>query len=468
MKRSPWTCLAVPTAAITLTLASIVHAAPTTVPAPAVPPPSPTVPVATLANPPPSPPPRPEGTLQLADAVRLAMSRNERAKIAEFQADVADAAVERARTAFFPTLVTSANDTIKPNEPTRAGASAPPNQIGGWNTTLAQPLLNASAWPLLRQAQRLFDAQRATSDDAKRILEFDAANAFFTALSQEEALEAAQRRVDLAKANLADTQAQVDAQLASVNDATRASVDLASAQQQLETTIGQVNRAYFALGFLMNEPVTGPLSQPTATLQAAIVPVNNAETLVGIAEQKRLDLIASKHSARAAELFASEPMLRLIPTVGISANLTGTTNTDVTGRWNDESVVATATWTVFDAGVRYADKHSRDASASIAALQLDTLVRSVANDVRTASALLAASQAALRSAEGGVTAARQSVDETEILYKQGLAKAIELVDANNSRFLAETSYAAAQFAVAEAYLALRQAMGLEPIGTELR
>jgi outer membrane protein TolC len=214
--------------------------------------------------------------------------------------------------------------------------------------------------------------------------------------------------------------------------------------------------------------VQGPLATPTATLQAAIIPVTNTETLVTIAEKKRLDLIAAKHSARAADLFASEPMLRLIPTVGISANLTGTTNTDVTGRWNDESVVATATWTVFDAGVRYADKHSRDAQAAISYLQMDTLVRSIANDVRTAAALLAASQAALRSAQGGVTASRQSVDETAILYKQGLAKAIELVDANDSRFEAETSYAAAQFAVAEAYLALRQAMGLEPVGTELR
>jgi outer membrane protein TolC len=451
--------------ATALSLASSVHAASPT--APSAPAPSPTIPVATMATPPPTPT-RPEGTLQLEDAVRLALSRNERAKIAEYQVDVADAAVEKARTAFFPTLVTSANDTIKPNEPVKAGATPPPNQTGGWNTTLSQPLLNASAWPLLRQAQRLLDAQRATSDDAKRILEFDAANAFFTALSQEEALDAAQRRVDLAKANLQDTQAQVDAQLASVNDATRASVDLASAQQDVESTIGSVNKAYLSLAFLINQPVTGPLTSPTATLQAAIVPVNNTEALVAVAEQKRLDLIAAKHSARAADLFASEPMLRLIPTVGVTANLTGTTNTDLTGRWNDESVVATATWTVFDAGVRYTDKHSRDAQAAISYLQMDTLVRSIANDVRTAAALLAASQAALRSAQGGVTASRQSVQETAILYKQGLAKAIELVDANDSRFEAETSYAAAEFAVAEAYLALRQAMGLEPLGTELR
>ena len=39
-----------------------------------------------------------------------------------------------------------------------------------------------------------------------------------------------------------------------------------------------------------------------------------------------------------------------------------------------------------------------------------------------------------------------------ILYKQGLAKAIELVDANDSRFIAEVNYASAEFAMALAYL----------------
>ena len=65
-------------------------------------------------------------------------------------------------------------------------------------------------------------------------------------------------------------------------------------------------------------------------------------------------------------------------------------------------------------------------------------------------------------------AARQNVDETAILYRQGLAKAIELVDANDSRFTAEVNYAVAQYSMAEAYLNLRQAMGLDPLGTELK
>ncbi len=55
-----------------------------------------------------------------------------------------------------------------------------------------------------------------------------------------------------------------------------------------------------------------------------------------------------------------------------------------------------------------------------------------------------------------------------MLYKHGLAKAIELVDANDSRFLAEVNYISAEYSVALAYLALRQSIGLDAIGTELR
>lgn len=59
--------------------------------------------------------------------------------------------------------------------------------------------------------------------------------------------------------------------------------------------------------------------------------------------------------------------------------------------------------------------------------------------------------------------ARRSATEAEILYRQGLAKAIELIDANDQRFNAEVNYATSEFNVATAYLALRRATGLDPL-----
>ena len=68
---------------------------------------------------------------------------------------------------------------------------------------------------------------------------------------------------------------------------------------------------------------------------------------------------------------------------------------------------------------------------------------------------------------GTRTAAIKSADETGTLYKQGLATALELTDANDSRFEADVGLVSAELATALAYLSLRQAMGLDPLGTEL-
>src|SRR5262249_27384599 len=114
------------------------------------------------------------------------------------------------------------------------------------------------------------------------------------------------------------------------------------------------------------------------------------------------------------------------------------------------------------------DKRSRDASANIADLNTDVLLRSIDTQVRTAHVTLEAAQAALAASERSMKAAERSSTETLILYRQGLAKAIELVDSAEQTFLAEVSFATAEFSVAVAYLTLRQAVGLDPLGEELR
>ncbi|HEX4420018.1 MAG TPA: hypothetical protein VH165_19020, partial [Kofleriaceae bacterium] len=75
-------------------------AAPTTAPAPATP-------LAPGATPVAAPvPPAPSGGpgLKLDDAIKLALTRNERAKIAALDIEVAAAGVDKARVAFLPVL----------------------------------------------------------------------------------------------------------------------------------------------------------------------------------------------------------------------------------------------------------------------------------------------------------------------------------------------------------------------------
>src|SRR5262249_7305409 len=158
-----------------------------------------------------------------------------------------------------------------------------------------------------------------------------------------------------------------------------------------------------------------------------------------------------------------EPRMRLFPTVSLVGQMTGTSNAPNNGHAVDGSIAVTASWSIYDAGARSADARIRDAAAAIADLQTHALARTIDAQVRTAAVQLASAQAALGAATDAAVAASKSADETAILYHQGLAKAIELVDANEQRFVAEVNEAEAEYAVANAYLALRQAMGAGPL-----
>lgn len=397
--------------------------------------------------------------LRLEDAIQLALTRNERAQIAELNVVVADAGVARARAAFLPVLSASGNDTLHPRDT--------PLDTANGALTLSQPLIEPTAWPLYDQARHELSGQRAQSADDRRQVAFDAAKAFIAVLLADQVVQAAQKKLDTARADLADTDAQVKAQLVSSNDVTRARIGLASSERELASDQGSRDAAYIQLALVIKAPIAPGLVVPAALLDAGVQPVPPVDALVAQSLARRPDLAARKEIALAAHDFAREPRMRWFPTLGLIGQLTASSQTDRSGHDVTGTVALTASWAIFDAGARSADARSRDAQAAIADLTTDSLIRTIDAQARTAAAALVSAQLALAAAQGAMEAARKSADETATLYHQQLAKAIELLDANEQRFAAEVNFAEAQFSVASAYLALRQAMGLDPLGGPL-
>jgi outer membrane protein TolC len=215
-----------------------------------------------------------------------------------------------------------------------------------------------------------------------------------------------------------------------------------------------------SLEYLLDAEAPSTLRAPGAPLYVGALEVPRL-TSEGVAA--RPDLFAARASALAATAFAEEPKLRFVPTLGATGQLKVADSQIAGSRYWDTTLVLALSWTIWDAGVRHADEMARVAAADVAHLQAKQLQRKIGADVRTAVASLVAARASLKAAEEGVAEAGKSVDETVVLYKQGLAKAIELVDANLSRFNAEQSLAAAQLAVHQAELDVRAALGLFPL-----
>jgi outer membrane protein TolC len=398
--------------------------------------------------------------LTLDKAVDLALAHNERAGITTLDVTVAEAGVAKARASFLPVLSASGNDTYGPLD------TKDKNTARG-SLTLTQPLIAPSAWPLYSQAKHSLDAQQAQAVEDRRQLAFDTAKAYMAVLLADEVVQAAQKKLETAKADVDDTNAQVKAQLASSNDVTRANISLASSVRELAADQGNLDAAYVQLELLVAGPVSRPLASPTALLAAGERPLPPPDVLVGAGMKTRPDLAVRKAAALAAHDFAREPRYRVLPTLSAQATTSASSTGTPDGHDVDATVALVAQWSIYDAGVRAADARSRDAQAAIADLETRALERTIDAQVRSAAAQLAASQQALGAARDAVTASRKSADETAILYHQGLAKAIELVDANEQRFLAEVTYAEAEFSLASAYFALLQAMGRGPLDLEV-
>jgi outer membrane protein TolC len=396
-----------------------------------------------------------ETALTIERAVELAVARNERAAVAETTVEAAEARLRRGRSFFLPQLDVVGsfrNDTAADTERTLSSAA-----------TLTQPLFNARAFPLLRQLRLEREATRLSADESKRLLGFDAADAFLIVLGFEQVLSAAEHRRDFARASLEDTRARFEAGLVSSNDVTRAELELATAVRGVAQAVGDVQNARIQLGNLLNADASGPLDAPEELLTAASTPPAIDQSTVRQAQTRRSDIAAERLRVEALRAFAEEPSKRFIPSLLFNAQTRNINEGPISDRNNEGFLAVTLNWPVFDAGSRRAEEAERMALTRGAELQLELSMRDVERQIRSAGVLLTTEQAALREAAAALRAARKNADETNELYRQGLASALELADANQRLFEAEVATVTARFRMAQAYLALREARGVGPV-----
>ncbi len=399
-----------------------------------------------------------EDALGLEEALKLALANNERALKAPLRVEVAQGQLERARTAFLPTLTTNAGVTFSPtlNKGGRAAA-------GSGTITLNQPLLNPSAFPLYAQARHQLEAERWGAVQDKRIVVFDTAQAFLVVLTTEHLLDAAHRRLERAVATLKNIEARAGAQLASSNDVTRTMIETTAARREVVRAEGNVARAYLELSFLVGKEVKGPLAESDRTTRAAQSGGVHTEEDVRSAASRRADVRSSEERTLALREAAKEPLYRLAPTIQATAQMRVNPAPIAPDSAHDESLQLSLSWTLFDAGVRYADRRTRSAQAESQALDERQLRRSIATDVAIATAALKAAREVYKLSDEAATIAQRNTAETEVLYEHGLARAIEVVDATATRYDAEVSRETARLAMEQAYLDLRFALGLDPL-----
>jgi outer membrane protein TolC len=411
-----------------------------------------------------------EAGLDLERAVQLAVTRNERAGTATALRDAAAARVDRARSFFFPELVANGSYARRAFETTRTVDGQPftiqsRNALAG-TVAIAMPIFDARSIPLYRSAAREANAARFQASEDIRQLAFEAADAYLATIGTEQVLAAAENRVAYAQSALQDARVRADAGLAGSNDVSRAELELANAERSLATARGTSRTARVELGNLLAAEVQPPLAVPEELLTAAAAAPVAETLLVADAERRRPDLAALREHASAQHYAAQEPMMRILPRLGFGASTRFTNERGLSGRDQDWTLGVDVAWPLYDGGERYAERDERRALATAADLEAQARQRQVELDVRSARIALEQAQAGLEATNDALVAARKNAAEISELYRQGLARALEVADASVRMFEAEVAYAAERFALGRAFLDVRAALGMDPLGRD--
>ena len=402
----------------------------------------------------------PARALRLEEAVSQTLQHNERARAADQDALAAAARVSRARALLLPSLRFD-------EEWTRLGRGAvlPSRTLGlKGRLTVQQTLFSARALPLLSQARHGREAARLTSAEIRRGLAHATAGAYLEALSAEQVARAAQRRRGLAVRSLEEIRVRFDAQLVGSNDVTRAELEAATAERESVRLVGAARVARLGLENLMGAAASDSLETPTALLELAAQPQTIPAAALAVAA--RPDLASARERLLALRASAREPLARWVPDLSMTGATSAAEREDMDDVRENWSMVLALGWPLFDGGGREADRAERRALARSAELQLQGLERGVAVELESARVGLESAQASLARARVAVEAAGRNAAETADLYRRGLARALEVVDANVQLFEAEVEQVRAQVALADAFLGLRQAAGLDPIAKE--
>ncbi len=410
--------------------------------------------------------------LTLGDAVRLALERNEQALTADARLAAAKAVLFKARGYFLPTLDATGTYTRNPNQVSRTigGQDVVVQSFNSFSSvaSLNLTVFDSRGIPGLRNVKSARNAQASSTAEAKRQLAFEASQAFLATLSTAQVLEASQRRFDFARQNLEAAKARYDAGLVSVNDVTRAELELATAEMGVAQSDGQTKTAYLQLGYLLDDPTVSraTLVPPDFLVTGAEVDSTRVDQFIAEAEARRLDLDALRWQAKAQHALVMEPILRFLPSIDIGGDYNYTNTAGLSGHTTRWTYGLSLNWPIFDGFARNADYSGAKAQARIADLAVSSQLRKVEVEVRDALVSLSSAHAALKEANVAHEAAQRNSVETGQLYRQGLASALEAADANVSLFEAEVALVNERYAVALAYLNFEAALGLDPFGKE--
>jgi outer membrane protein TolC len=307
------------------------------------------------------------------------------------------------------------------------------------------PLVQPSAWANHAAARAGVDAAEAQAAAARREADAGLVRAAWMASAAEQVADARARGVASAEAHRDSAQRRLAAGIGTELDVLQAETELARRQSDHAQAVADRDAARRAMGALLG--MDGGVRIEVGDLP----PLSE-----GVRAESHPELVAAEAKTHAARRQQSAAWLQHAPTLDAVGSIVTSDVPFPTGLTTGWKVGVQATWVLFDGGARYgmagvAHAKRQQAEAGVETVRLDLIRREADADQGVTVA-----EERLRLAERALATATRAEATAGRLFENGLADALQTLDAQQRRIDADVARAGAEarLAVARVDLAL--------------
>lgn len=374
--------------------------------------------------------------LSLDEVLEEVVEDNEVWEITEARVEQARAARREAWAALLPSVAVSASGTRYGQEIDFGGRQVRPQYDWSASGRASIAIFDGTRYPLLQRSGELLEATKALAKWQRSTLLFETRQSFYLLAAAQQSVDIAQRTLELRQAQLERAQALVDAKLAVKLDVERARAQMLEAKQAVLEAQALLGNADDALGALM-------ALEPGVAIRADVddadveTPPEEAP-LEKVAD--RPDFTAFKDQIDAVELNKRAVWWSFLPLVELQADArTGPESAFSNPDGFTWSMTLSATWLLYDGGARYAQIDALEAQVKEEKLQYQSDLRQARVGVREALRDWKTADAAVEVARQQVAASQAAYETAQERFEQGLDTNIDVIQASETLFRAETS-----------------------------
>ena len=395
-------------------------------------------------------------TVTLEEAVQRALQNNP--TVAQVAQGVlrAEALLQQARAATFPTVNVNYSNVIINQERSFSGVVTAPRSQATFGASIGAPILAMSRWAAATQARDQIEIANLSTADVRTDIAVATAQAYLAIIAQKRQVEVGMRARETAMAHLDYAQRRLAAGAGTRLSELRAGQEVATDEARLENAQLGVRRAQEALGVLIvaNGPVDADGEPAFDT--------SNAMTDEPTWMATRPDIRLFAASERAADRVWRDSFKDFFP-VGTAALepqvLTPGSAFSSTRTWR---LVLAFSQPVFDAGQRRGMKRVREAALNASRSALQGAQLQARSEVRLAQETVRSTERALASLRSAAEQANGVLTIVNVAFEAGATTSLEVIDAQRQARDADSAAAVAEDAVRRARLDVLTALGRFP------